>query len=123
MTLNLNTWTGVVPVLLPWGEPTLSTVGVASTGVAVPFFCYVVAMFMVIVPIWMNNFESDKREMIQQGGLAEGTQFTSISIENQTIRDFPKESDYMGYPDVLMGGGGGANAYGGQQHGRRVMGY
>jgi len=60
--VNLSTWTGVVPVVLPWGEPTITAVGIASSGVAVPFFCYVIAMFMVIVPIWMNNFESDKQQ-------------------------------------------------------------
>jgi hypothetical protein len=59
--LNLNTWNGVIPVLLPWGQPTISSIGVASAGVAVPFLIYVIAMFMTIVPIWMHNFEQDKQ--------------------------------------------------------------
>ena len=59
--LNLNVWNGVIPVLLPWGQPTISSIGVASAGVAVPFFIYAVAMFMTVVPIWMQNFESDKQ--------------------------------------------------------------
>jgi hypothetical protein len=33
---------------------------VASAGVAVPFVLYVIAMFVIIIPIWMRNFEDDK---------------------------------------------------------------
>lgn len=97
--LNLSSWTGVVPVILPWGEPTLSSVGVASAGVAVPFFCYVVAMFMVIVPIWMNNFDSDKQAQM-------GSQFTAVAIEGEVIRDFPQNGDYeMQYPVGMIPSG------------------
>lgn len=66
LALNMSTWNGVIPVLLPWGQPTIAPIGVASAGVAVPFVLYVIAMFIVIVPIWMRNFEEDK----QAGGLS-----------------------------------------------------
>lgn len=58
--LSLDTWTGVVPVLLPLGQPTISSIGVASAGIAVPFFFYILAMFVMIIPIWMKNHEEDK---------------------------------------------------------------
>lgn len=108
MGLNLSTWTGVVPVVLPWGEPTLSVVGVASAGVALPFFFYVVAMFMLIVPIWMNNFESDQ----QRGGSSSSSksvmmvgmdpsQFTSLTIQDE--RMVSGGGDYGAYlvPEVV----------------------
>jgi len=61
LALNMSTWNGVIPVLLPWGQPTIAPIGVASAGVAVPFVLYVIAMFVIIIPIWMRNFEEDKR--------------------------------------------------------------
>ena len=64
--LNLNAWSGVIPVVLPWAQPTISPIGAASLGVALPFFAYVIAMFMLVVPIWMQNFESDSKPQEQE---------------------------------------------------------
>lgn len=58
--LSLNQWDGVVPVILPLGPQTISSIGSASAGVAVPFFFFLVAMYYILVPIWMSNFHSDK---------------------------------------------------------------
>lgn len=57
---NLNDWSGVTPVILPFEPRTLSCIGIASAGVAVPFFLFLVAMFYLLVPIWLQNFHSDK---------------------------------------------------------------
>ncbi len=57
--LILDAWTGVVPVLLPVGQPTISSIGVASVGIALPFFFFILAMFATIVPIWIKNHDSD----------------------------------------------------------------
>ena len=103
--LNLNTWTGVVPVLLPWGEPTISPIGVASAGVAVPFFIYIIAMFVIIVPVWMNNFESDKQQQKQLGGMSDGPHFSGISIEQEVVTDFPGMNDLNPYVVGLDYGG------------------
>lgn len=58
--LSLNQWDGVVPVILPVGPQTIASIGSASAGVAVPFFFFLVAMYYILVPIWMSNFHSDK---------------------------------------------------------------
>lgn len=96
--IDLATWTGIVPVLLPWGEPTLSTINVASAGVSVPFSLYIIAMFMIIVPVWMQNFASDKQRSAVQFD-REGTvlqhqpQFmTAVGLEEVTT-DFPRLSE------------------------------
>ena len=111
--LNLSTWTGVVPVVLPWGEPTLSVVGVASAGVALPFFFYVVAMFMLIVPIWMNNFESDQSrggsgsssssKSVMMVGM-DPSQFTSLTIQDERMVSGGGGGDYGAYlvPEVVQ---------------------
>jgi hypothetical protein len=57
---SLNDWSGVTPVILPFEPRTLSCIGIASAGVAVPFFLFLVAMFYLLVPIWLQNFHSDK---------------------------------------------------------------
>ena len=92
--VNLNTWTGVVPVVLPWGEPTITSVGIASAGVAVPFFCYVIAMFMVIIPIWMNNFEDDKQLPAES--------MSNNNNNNNSENQMPKNS-LMIHEDMSMG--------------------
>ena len=69
--LSLESWTGVVPVLLPWGQPTISGIGVGSAGIAVPFFIYILAMFFLVVPIWMENFKSDMSQQQQASGAGE----------------------------------------------------
>lgn len=58
--LSLNQWNGIVPVILPVGPQTISCIGTASAGVAVPFFLFLVAMYYILIPIWMSNFHSDK---------------------------------------------------------------
>ena len=78
--INLSSWNGVVPVLLPLGQPTISAIGVASAGVAVPFFLYVVAMFMLVLPIWMQNFDSDKKAATPNTVLSVGGEQGRISI-------------------------------------------
>jgi hypothetical protein len=57
--LSLNQWDGIIPVILPVGPQTVSCIGVASAGVAVPFFFFLVGMFYLLLPIWLNNFHSD----------------------------------------------------------------
>ena len=58
--LYLDQWEGITPVLLPVHALTLSCISVATVGVAVPFFVFLLAMFYLLVPIWMENFHSDK---------------------------------------------------------------
>ena len=58
--LTLNDWTGVTPVILPIGPQTLSCIGIASAGVAVPFSLFLVALFYLLIPIWLQNFHNDK---------------------------------------------------------------
>ena len=76
--IQLSQWTGLVPVILPAGQPTLSTIGVASAGVALPFFFYIVAMFMLLVPIWMDNAESDGVSLPRGKPLYGGSQVLEI---------------------------------------------
>jgi hypothetical protein len=57
--LSLNQWDGIIPVILPVGPQTVSCIGVASAGVAVPFFFFVVALFYLLIPVWLNNFHAD----------------------------------------------------------------
>jgi hypothetical protein len=65
---SLNDWSGVTPVILPFEPRTLSCIGIASAGVAVPFFLFLVAMFYLLVPIWLQNFHSDKYDSNEGGG-------------------------------------------------------
>ncbi len=58
--LTLNEWTGVTPVILPIGPQTLSCISIASAGVAVPFSLFLVALFYLLIPIWLQNFHNDK---------------------------------------------------------------
>ncbi len=58
--LYLEQWEGITPVLLPMGPLTLSCINVAIIGVAVPFFIFLVSMFYLLMPIWLDNFHSDK---------------------------------------------------------------
>ena len=57
--LSLIQWDGIIPVILPVGPQTVSCISVASAGVAVPFFFFLVALFYLLIPIWLNNFHSD----------------------------------------------------------------
>lgn len=57
--LLLNQWNGITPVILPVGPQTLPCIGLATAGVAVPFFLFLIAMFYLLVPLWLQNFHSD----------------------------------------------------------------
>jgi hypothetical protein len=59
--LNLDPpaiWDNYCPVLLPLGPPTLSTIIPASMGLFVPFFVFVVALFMHLYGIWTRENSS-----------------------------------------------------------------
>ena len=43
--MNLNTWDGLCPVLLPLGQKSMPSVGAASIGVLIPLTIFVVALF------------------------------------------------------------------------------
>ena len=111
VVVSLSAWTGVVPVVLPWGEPTIASVGVASAGVAVPFFLYVVAMFMVVVPMWMGNFESDKQaqraeaqQQQQQPASFKMGGATMLTLRGeQVVMDMDGDEEDGGYPPSLGG--------------------
>jgi len=104
--LALNNWNAVVPVLLPLGEHTISSIGVASAAITVPFFFYILAMFSILVPIWMDNHKSDTARIVNE---EEGTTQIfvaprlmsaegggiSLSISDQAEQVL---SDGMGYP-------------------------
>jgi hypothetical protein len=101
--VNLSLWTGVVPVVLPWGEPTISSVGVASAGVAVPFVFYVIAMFMLIVPIWMNNFDSDKElQHTEQQQQQQHATTTMLTIQDAVYSSEEDGNGYSGYPRMRL---------------------
>ena len=74
--LYLDQWEGVTPVLLPVGSLTLSCINDAIIGVSVPFFIFLVSMFYLLMPIWLDNFHSDKALNQQQtsGNLASNIQ-------------------------------------------------
>ena len=85
-TLNLETWNGVIPVILPWAKPTISSIGAASAGVAVPFFLYIIAMFYLIVPMWIENFESDRKRNQQES--ADNTN-NNNGLFGKALSDYP----------------------------------
>ena len=91
--LVLQQWTGIVPVLLPLGQPTISSIGVASAGIALPFFFFIVAMFSMLIPIWMKNFESDNNK--------------NNSIENTDSSDNTDNLQDMMSVNIFGSGGGG----------------
>ncbi len=101
--LALGQWGGITPVILPVGPQTLPCIGVASAGIAVPFFLFLVAMFYLLVPIWLHNFHSDSAPA---GG----------KFESATPRAFQGgdeeggESLSMQYAVAGRGGWGGAYA-------------
>jgi hypothetical protein len=102
-SLNISTWNGVIPVLLPWGQPTIAPIGVASAGVAVPFVLYVIAMFVIIIPIWMRNFEDDKHAggisvEMQQPQRAMVFMSSSSSISNNNNNGYMLQSESAEYP-------------------------
>ncbi len=80
---SLNDWSGVTPVILPFEPRTLSCIGIASAGVAVPFFLFLVAMFYLLVPIWLQNFHSDKYASCNDAN-------TNCSVENATYSNNPQ---------------------------------
>ena len=95
--LNLSLWNGVIPVLLPLGQPTIAPIAVASAGVAVPFLLYVLGMFMLIVPIWMHNFENDKKAQGQPLQPHQQMHPLSISVGGGEVVGLygpPAEQDY-----------------------------
>ena len=57
--LNLNSWDGLIPVLLPVGQRTMPGIGAASVGVAVPFVLFVVAFLEYAHRLMMKNFAGD----------------------------------------------------------------
>ncbi len=58
--LSLEQWEGITPVVLPLHSITLSCINLATVGVSIPFFLFLISMFNLLVPIWLENFKSDK---------------------------------------------------------------
>ncbi len=58
--LYLEQWEGITPVVLPLHSITLSCINIATVGVSLPFFFFLLSMFYLLVPIWLENFKSDK---------------------------------------------------------------
>ncbi len=75
--LFLGQWHGITPVILPVGPQTLPCIGVASAGVAVPFFLFLIAMFYLLVPLWLHNFHSDSAA----GGAPPMSKYVSPTME------------------------------------------
>ena len=53
--LNLDSWYGACPVVLPLGASTISSVYTGSIGILVPFIFFVLAMFSFLHTMWLNN--------------------------------------------------------------------
>jgi hypothetical protein len=73
------------------GQPTLGQVGMASLGVALPFFFYILAMFALVIPMWLQNFQNDSAE-------SKGGSETVLTVDG---------SESMGTDDgisILVGG-------------------
>ena len=94
-SLNLTSWNAVVPVILPMGQPTISSIGIASVGVALPVFFYILAMFGLIFPFWMQNFKDDKETFSKS---STGTQLNNdndLSSGRMMGRASPSMEPYM----------------------------
>lgn len=50
-----STWDSALPVLLPLDAPTLSPIIAASMGLFVPFFLFVVGLFVHFYAIWTTE--------------------------------------------------------------------
>lgn len=56
--LNIDSaaaWDSALPVTLPYGSPTVSPIISASMGLFVPFFIFVVALFVHFYSIWTTE--------------------------------------------------------------------
>lgn len=73
--LNLNTWDGLNPVLLPLGQKTMPGIEIASIGVLVPLAIFVMAMFDFFYNIWAWNL----KEGLKESATSSRQQFESIS--------------------------------------------
>jgi hypothetical protein len=69
--LDINTWDHVCPVLLPLDAPTMSTVFIASMGVLAPFGIFVLAFFIYLHSLWLNNAKVNDDGSAVGGGAVE----------------------------------------------------
>lgn len=102
--LVLSQWNGVTPVILPIGPQTLSCIAAATSGVAVPFFLFLVAMFYLLIPIWLQNSHSDQPktqnyEMACENGLNQCT----INANDTTKYNMGAPSNFSTGASVLVG--------------------
>lgn len=93
----LNDWDGVTPVILPIGPQTISCIGIASAGVATPFFLFLIAlMYYLLVPIWLDNYHSDS-STITSNTLSKSSNMNANSANSCTGICTNEPSD-----DILM---------------------
>lgn len=91
--LNLNTWDGLYPVLLPLGQKSMPAVGAASIGVVIPLSIFVVALFNFFYRICDCNAKSDSGG---SSSSSSGDGSSRIITLNPPQADVPSQAWYGG---------------------------
>jgi hypothetical protein len=102
--LVLSQWNGVTPVILPIGPQTLSCIGSATTGVAVPFFLFLVAMFYLLIPIWLYNSQNNQPKPHDYEAACKEDQCTSNDPGLEALKYNPRPpSTFLPGQSILLG--------------------
>ena len=107
LSLNINMWDSLCPVLLPVGQKTMPSIGMASVGLVIPFAIFVLAMFIYMNKIWHANVRPDNNSA---GPKAEGTHTIYTYAEYTTPVPRVFSDPAAGPLRFALGGGDGGPA-------------